>query len=253
MADIEAFYDQLADVYPFIYQDWETSLKRQAAALDTVLREHADGKIETVLDAACGIGTQTIGLAELGYELTGADISQAALDRAVEESLRRGLDVSYHKCDMRRIDDHAGDRFDAVIACDNALPHLLSEGDISEALRAFHGCLRPGGLAVISMRDYAGMPNAGQQINPRQVHVDGNRKLILFDVWAFEGEFYDLTLYLLDDPGQGSPSVRAVRGARYYCIGLGRVQSLMSDAGFREVIRLDQAYFQPIVIGRAGS
>jgi SAM-dependent methyltransferase len=249
MGDIEAFYDQLAEDYPLIYADWGASVKEQATALNVVMRNHTSGAVTTVLDAACGIGTQAIGLAELGYRVTASDISQASLDKAAGETQRRGLKITYLKSDMRHVDQQVGGGFDVVLACDNALPHLLSETDILQALTAFHRSLRPGGLAVISARDYAGLPREGHIIHPRHVHMDGKRKQILFDVWDFDGEFYDLTLYVVDDPGEGPPITRALHGGRYYCIRLDRLQSLMESAGFHEVKQLDQAYFQPLLVG----
>ncbi len=249
MADLEGFYDQLAEDYPLIYQDWEASLRRQAQQLDAVLRGSGAGTGSTVLDAACGIGTQAIGLAELGYQVTASDISQASIDRAAEESGRRGLEITYLRCDMRSVDEWAGGGFDAVIACDNAVPHLLTEADILQAMAAFHRSLRPGGTAVISIRDYSGMPRQGQLINPRRVHQDGDHKLILFDVWDIDGDHYDLTLYVVNDPGEGAPTTRAIRGGRYFCIGLDRLEGLMREAGFEGVRRLDDAYFQPLILG----
>jgi hypothetical protein len=93
------------------------------------------------------------------------------------------------------------------------------------------------------------MPREGQLINPRRVHVDGDRRLILFDVWDFNGDHYDLTLYLVDDPREGELTTRAIRGGRYFCISLDRLQALLVKAGFEQVRQLDSAYFQPLIIG----
>lgn len=249
MADLESFYDHLAADYPLIYEDWDASLEAQAKQLDAVLKSDGPGEIKNVLDAACGIGTQAIGLAELGYHVTASDISQASIDRAAEESHRRGLDIRFVRCDMRQVDVKTGGGFDALLACDNAVPHLLTEADILDAFRAFYRSLRPGGRAVISSRDYSNMPRNGQLINPRRVHQDGDRRLIVFDVWEFDGVHYDMTLYVVDDSGAGAPTARAVRGGRYFCVSLDRLQTLMADAGFGEVIRRHEAYFQPLIIG----
>jgi hypothetical protein len=61
----EAFYDDLALDYHLIFADWEASIARQAEALAPLL-----GAAETVLDAACGIGTQALGLARAGFAVT---------------------------------------------------------------------------------------------------------------------------------------------------------------------------------------
>jgi len=52
----EAFYDALAENYHLIFADWEASIARQADVLAGLL-----GGARTVLDAACGIGTQALG------------------------------------------------------------------------------------------------------------------------------------------------------------------------------------------------
>jgi hypothetical protein len=38
-----------------------------------------------------------------------------------------------------------GGGFDLVVSCDNSIPHLLSDAEISLALRQMLACLRPGG------------------------------------------------------------------------------------------------------------
>ena len=39
-----------------------------------------------MLDCACGIGTQALGLAAVGYEMEGSDISSGEIDRAQREA-----------------------------------------------------------------------------------------------------------------------------------------------------------------------
>lgn len=61
------FYDQLTPSYHLIYPDWNASIEWQAAALDDIIQEFWPAGVTTILDAACGIGTQAIGLAQRGY------------------------------------------------------------------------------------------------------------------------------------------------------------------------------------------
>src|SRR5262249_22965335 len=85
----EDFYDRLAPFYHLVYPDWEASVQRQAAALDGLIRERwGDGR-RTVLDVACGIGTQAPGPGRLGHAVTGAgpaapgpDLAAPGLPRA---------------------------------------------------------------------------------------------------------------------------------------------------------------------------
>jgi hypothetical protein len=57
---VKQFYDRLASNYHLIFEDWDASMKRQAAALGTILeRECGAPTALPRLDCACGMGTQT--------------------------------------------------------------------------------------------------------------------------------------------------------------------------------------------------
>jgi SAM-dependent methyltransferase len=44
--------------------------------------------------------------------------------------------------------------FEVVVNCDNALPHLADDAEVRAALAAMARKLRPGGLLIVSIRDY---------------------------------------------------------------------------------------------------
>lgn len=78
MTDTKQFYAGLAPLFHLIYPNWGSSVQRQAAALDSVIRETLGDGATSVLDVSCGIGTQSLGLAELGYRITASDLSPEA-------------------------------------------------------------------------------------------------------------------------------------------------------------------------------
>jgi hypothetical protein len=57
--------------------------------------------------------------------------------------------------DMRTVATTISEPVDAVIAFDDSVPHLLSDRDALTAFRSFYDCLRPGGICLLSVRDYA--------------------------------------------------------------------------------------------------
>ncbi len=69
------FYDALAADYDALFDDWWTAAQWHASVVDGMLRRHGVAPASRVLDCACGIGTQALGLAALGYEVTGTDVS----------------------------------------------------------------------------------------------------------------------------------------------------------------------------------
>ena len=82
---LENFYDQLAPYYKYLYPDWEASIIRQADNLDGIIQEHFSDKVNSILDVSCGIGTQSLGLANLGYLVSGSDLSSQAIQIAQKE------------------------------------------------------------------------------------------------------------------------------------------------------------------------
>jgi 2-polyprenyl-3-methyl-5-hydroxy-6-metoxy-1,4-benzoquinol methylase len=158
-----SFYDELAENYHLIFDDWEASIRRQRDVLARLLPAPAVGK--RILDCSCGIGTQAIGLAMLGFGVEGSDPSGASINRARREAIARGLKVEFRVDDMRTLSTAPIDSYDVVIAMDNAVPHLQSDDDIKRALRAIRARLRSGGIVLISLRDYA--PLVAERIHPR--------------------------------------------------------------------------------------
>jgi SAM-dependent methyltransferase len=250
MNTIETFYDDLAPYYKWLYPDWEASVLKQAAQLDEVIREVSKVQPQYILDAACGIGTQALGLARLGYQLTASDISTAELELARREAARQSLSIDFYAADMRELWAMYQKQFDVVIACDNAVPHLLSDADIRLAFEQFHHCLVTGGTAIISVRDYAEMELGGRQFFPRLIHQTPEGRMILFDVWEFAGDYYDLTMYMAEDTGQALAQTHVIRGGRYYCINTDKLELLFRQAGFVGVRTLRKRFYQPLVVAQ---
>ncbi len=83
------FYDDLSSNYHLICEDPEASMARQAAVLGPILVHECGNAVPiTILDCACGIGTQAVGLAKVGFRVTGTDFSARAIERARGSSSR---------------------------------------------------------------------------------------------------------------------------------------------------------------------
>jgi SAM-dependent methyltransferase len=152
------FYDELAPFYPLLYSNWDEAIARQGAALSNLLSELGITRGDTVLDAACGVGTQALGLLGLGHRVIASDLSPGAIARFKMELGRRTLQAMARVDDMRELAGAEPKSAAAVLACDNSVPHLLSDDAILQAFSSFHRTLEPGGWMVISVRDYASIP-----------------------------------------------------------------------------------------------
>jgi SAM-dependent methyltransferase len=242
------FYDKLAPFYHLIFENWESSIEQQGTALDLLIRSHTTAAVRSILDVACGIGTQSLGLAALGYEVTASDISPGAVERARAESARRSLTINFSVADMRAAHTHHGRTFDVVLCADNSLPHLLTDREIFQAFEQFFACTKRGGLCIVSVRDYAALDRGVLQFKPYGVRVEDTIRYALFQVWEWHGSLYDVHFYVVRDDGATSCQTYVMRST-YYMISIAELMTMMSRAGFENVQRLDDVFFQPILVG----
>jgi thioredoxin reductase len=98
----------------------------------------------TALDVGSGEGADAIWLASRGWNVTGVDVSQAALDRAARHAAEAGVDVTWRQVDAMDWDP-APAQFDLVSAQYVHLP-----GPARDALhRRLAAAVRPGGTLLI--------------------------------------------------------------------------------------------------------
>lgn len=248
-SDTTSFYDELAPFYHLLYGDWGQSVTRQGAALAELLAEFGIAPGEPVHDAACGIGTQTLGLLQHGYRVSASDLSPGAIERMQVELARRNFSAATRVDDLRTLEHVPSESLAAVIACDNTIPHLLSDAEILRAFQSCHRCLRPGGVAVFSVRDYAAIERRNPDVRPYGIHRHDGERFLAVQVWEWDGDRYDLRIYLTSESPSGACATRVLT-SRYYAIPIVTLLELMAAAGFTNVERRDGVLFQPVLVGR---
>jgi SAM-dependent methyltransferase len=245
---MDTFYDDLARFYHLVYEDWNASIARQGVQLSSLIESEWPGS-ETVLDLSCGIGTQSIALARQGYSVMASDISPNCVLRARQESKTRQLSINFSVADLRNAAQHHGNGFDVVISADNSLPHLLTDDDLLRAFKEMLGCLLGGGGCIVSIRDYEREQRGKNILKPYGVRVEDGKRFLIFQVWDFEGDYYDLSFFIVEENQETAHVTTHVMRSRYYAVSLDKLQELMRLAGFSSVRRIDDAFFQPIVVG----
>jgi glycine/sarcosine N-methyltransferase len=250
-----AFYDTFAADYHLIFADWAASVEWQGQFLDGLIRSRVDGNPYplTVLDCACGIGTQAIGLARQdGYRVYATDISSQAIDRARREAEQAQVDVTFAVADMRSLSQAVAGDFDVVIAFDNAIPHLLTDEELQRAARELRAKTRPGGLFLASTRDYDALLKERPETTSHRVIVTPEGKRVVFQVWDWQDEQYRVTQFIVIP--EGSEWQMRYYSTFYRALRRGTLTRALSQAGFSEVTWLmpeESGFYQPIVIAIA--
>jgi glycine/sarcosine N-methyltransferase len=244
-------YDEIASLYHLVYPDWNKAIEQQGEALNSVILNFVGSAPLSILDVSCGIGTQILGLAALGHQVTASDLSAAAVDRARKETVSRGLNITFKVADMRHCAETHGSGFDVVLSADNSLPHLPGEDEIRIALQGFYRCLRQDGVAIVNLRDYReDEDRSSPQMWSYGFRYDGSDRYFVFQTRDWSNDAYDVAMYFVRELRTGIPGSVTAGLSRYYAITVDRLMSLFGEVGFTDVQRLDEILHQPIVVGR---
>ena len=100
MSITQTFYDNMAAQYDKLFLDWEATTQEQAIILNKIITDYGFDTSAHVLDCACGIGTQSIGLAALGYNVTSSDISDGELAEAKVRAEKNGIQIRFEHADF---------------------------------------------------------------------------------------------------------------------------------------------------------
>jgi glycine/sarcosine N-methyltransferase len=247
-------YDELASHYHLIFENWELSVERQAAALSSILRGKCGlPAAARILDCACGIGTQSLGLAKMGFRVSGCDLSLRAIERARLEASRRNVDIHFSVANMLNLTSLGESHFDAVICMDNALPHLESAEQLFHAAKQFRARLCPGGLLMASIRDYDRLMQERPVTQGPSIYSDQGRRRIVFQVWDWvDARRYIFHLYITRELAEGWQTFHT--SARYRAVRRDEIIAALTQAGFKNgrwLTEAESGFYQPIVLAEA--
>lgn len=234
MTDSEVFYNSLASRHRLFYYDWPAFVKREGSWLDKLLRPQ---RARAVLDCTCGIGTQAIALALLGYEVSASDLSEENLAEAQRGADEYGMFVAWHQADVRYLDSVSlAGPFDAVLSLGNSLSHLLTEADMQAALRQMADQTRPGGLVMVGQRDWDAIAAERPRFQYRHEHSDTpgpGQRTVLWDLWSYNDPLVTFEVFF----SQGGPDgwETDVYPLRYRMWQRREMVELMEEAGLTNV------------------
>jgi SAM-dependent methyltransferase len=245
-------YRSLVDDYHLIFEDWDEGIRHQAEVLDRLLRAPGRSGGVDVLDCACGIGTQALGLAARGHRVLASDSSPEMIARARREAAGRGLHIEFAVADMRTLDAFGDDAFDAVLAVDNALPHLQTDDEVRRALGAMASRLRPGGILVVTIRDYDALLAERPAVTPPRFLKGGGPRRIVHQVWEWlDGRRYRVHIYITIEAGDGWRTCHHT--GLYPALTRADLGAMAEAAGLAEVawtMPADSGFYQPILTAR---
>ena len=246
----QTFYDSLVSQYDKLFMDWKATTHEQAVILDRIFRHNGFDAAASVLDCACGIGTQSIGLAALGYSVTASDISDAELAEAAKRAAENKVSIRFEHADFCVLSDTFLDTFDIIICMDNALPHMLSHDALAAAIASITGRMKKDGIFVASIWDYDALLLQKPPYSPPYIHKTADGQRVSFQTWTWDDDRYMLIQYIIDDG-------EVLRSSKFECeyraTPRAEITDLLHANGCTEVTWLfpeETGFYQPIVVAK---
>ena len=247
---IQTFYDNLASQYDKLFLDWQATTKEQSLILDKLFKNNGYDNKSEILDCACGIGTQAIGLAALGYNVTASDISDGELEQARQRAIENNVKICFKNADFRTLSTTFSEKFDIVIAMDNALPHMLTKNDMEMAIKSITSQMASGGMFVASIRDYDALLLDKPPYSAPYIHKTEKGQRVSFQTWNWNGDNYKLTQYIIED----DISLKTSKfECEYRAVRREELTNILIANGCSSVIWKfpeETGFYQPIVIAK---
>ena len=247
---VQTFYDNLATQYDKLFENWQQTTHEQALILNKLFNDNGFDKNAKLLDCACGIGTQAIGLASLGYKVTASDLSQNAVEQAKTKTNENKFNITFKVADFCNLQKTFDEQFDIVIAMDNALPHMLTHECLQKAVQSIINQIAKDGIFVASIRDYDELLKNKPLYSPPYIHKTENGRRICFQTWEWHGENYKLVQYITEDE-------KTLQTSKFECeyraTKRDELTKLLFDCGCTKVewkFGDETGFYQPIVIAK---
>lgn len=219
-------YEALAASYDGLTYD--VTYGEILAFMESIL--HALGKKpRLVLDLACGTGSMSVLMAQKGYRVIGADLSQemltVAYGKAMELEENRPLFICQPMQALELLEP-----VDLAVCCLDSLNYLTEPGDVRETFRRVFRQLNPGGVFVFDI-------NSSEKLQSLdgQVFLDENNDT--YCVWRAEYEPKDRICYYGIDLFQREQDVwrRSFEEHAEYAYETGELTQWLKDAGFSRI------------------
>lgn len=125
-----------------------------SSVLDPYKGENAD-RVPRVLDAAAGLGYESIYLLQQGFDVTSNEIEPPLLDVAITNAKKDNLTLQVTTQRWQSLDESfSGPFFDAVLVLGNSLCLVSDSKDRVACIEQFKKFLKPGGVLIIDERNF---------------------------------------------------------------------------------------------------
>jgi 2-polyprenyl-3-methyl-5-hydroxy-6-metoxy-1,4-benzoquinol methylase len=142
------WYETLFENYGEKY-DSEVFTQGTTGECDFLEKEIHSDKSLRILDVGCGTGRHSIELTKRGYSVTGIDLSEGQLAKAIEKAKKENIDIDFQRQDARNLPFH--NEFDvAIMLCEGGFPLMETDEMNFEILKSVTHSLKKQGKFIFT-------------------------------------------------------------------------------------------------------
>lgn len=219
-------YEALAFSYDSLTQD--IPYEQMLSYMEALLQRHGRHP-ETVLDLACGTGSMSVLLAQKGYRVLAADLSEDMLAMAWEKAAELEENRPYFICQpMEEL--QLPEPVDWIVCCLDSMNYVTQPEKCCEAIKRCYQALTPGGVMIFDI-------NSAEKLKglDGQVFLDENEDT--YCVWRAEFDeeenicYYGMDIFQLE----GDAWLRSFEEHAEYAYSTEELTQFLRKAGFETV------------------
>ena len=219
----EALFENYGDKY-----DKEIFAQGTIGECDFIEQELNFNKSLKIIDVACGTGRHAIELTKRGYCVTGIDLSESLLKKAIEKAKALNLKIDFQKHDARNLPFNK--EFDvAIMLCEGAFPLMETDEMNFEILKNVTDALKDKCKFIFTtLNGLFPIHNSVEKFH-ESMHEEGNATYSKnkFDLMTFRD--YNITT-VVDDEGNKK---ELECNERYYVPS--EITWLLKTLGYRQI------------------
>lgn len=144
-------------------------------------------EIETIHDCSFGTGHLSLILAEMGYQISGSDISEEMLVKAKKNITNKGLDIELFQSDFREISKKTQKKFDCIMSTGNSIAHV-NNSEVKATLKEMSNLINNNGYLYIDTRNWNKIIQTKQRFYHYNPFFEAGERINLVQVWDYISE-----------------------------------------------------------------
>lgn len=205
---MKQWYEELFTDYANKYEK-EIFTQGTLGEVDFLEIELDNDKNRKILDIGCGTGRHDVELTKRGYNVTGIDLSESMIEKAIENAKSAGVIIDFNVADARN--PHFDNEFDLVIMlCEGGFPLMETDEMNFEILKNAANALKKGGKFIFTtLNGLYPLYHSVKEFMDENM-VDGVSKDNSFDLMTFR----DISNFEIEDDKGNLKVLKA--NERYY-------------------------------------